>query len=222
MNPLNLRKPNSSEAESTEAAFPKFMKLPKELRWMIWKLAATNPARKLEIANHGFELNNPSPSTLFVNLESRTMSREVLSRLFDGKTFLEGTTHNVYFCPEMDTIVFKDFGNFQFPQDHLIRGPPDKAYRFPPQPECDSVKILELEEDLGMWMYNAVHFGSLDKLILRTIFSDADHTDRFLQEATEYYANKLAHGNCTKIPEIIIQVEEDLKIRSNSGRYSAY
>ncbi|KAJ8065635.1 hypothetical protein OCU04_006310 [Sclerotinia nivalis] len=201
--------PNSVQGDTTEPAFPLFRKLPREIRFIIWKLAATNPARRVEITDNEFHMNISSPSTLYADFESEIISKEVLSKLFDGQTFT-GKTHEVYFCPEKDTIAFRDIRYFSFPQDQLIHGPPDKTYRFPPQPECDSVKILELEEDLGMWMYNAVHFGSLDQLILRIGNYSNDHRD-VLHEVTKYYQDKLAHGNCTKIPEIVIQ---DLQIKS--------
>ncbi|KAF7879224.1 hypothetical protein EAF04_000421 [Stromatinia cepivora] len=206
--------PNSVQDDTTEPAFPLFRKLPREIRFMIWKLAAnTNPARRVEITDNEFHINTPSPSTLFANHESEIISKEVLCKLFDGQTFT-GKTHEVYFCPEKDTIAFRYLRYFRFPQDRFIHGPPDKTYRFPPQPECDPVKILELEEDLGMWMYNAVHFGSLDQLILRIGNYSDNHRDRVLHEVTKYYQDKLVHGNCTKIPEIIIRVEQDLQIRS--------
>lgn len=211
---LSLSGSNSTKADTAEATFPLFGKLPREIRFMIWKLAATNTPRRIEVTDNHF--NIPSPSTLFVNFESNMISKEVLTRLFDGQTFT-GHNHQVYFCPEIDTVAFGETRNFTFPLDHIIGGPPEMAYRFPSQPECDSVKILELEEGLAMWMYNAVHFGSLDQLVLRTSFVGDNFRDCVLQEATKYYQQKFAHGNCTKIPQIIIHVEHGLPIRSSSA-----
>ncbi|ESZ93728.1 hypothetical protein SBOR_5913 [Sclerotinia borealis F-4128] len=148
-----------------------------------------------------------SVEDLSVNLESQQISKEVLSKLFDGQTF-KGTTHEVYFRPEIDTIVFENFINFNFPQSQAFRGTPSElAYQFPPQTECDSVKILELDECLGMWRYNAAHFRSLDLLILRTGPFGERHELRVLDEAKKYYEKKLAHENCTKIPSIVIRLE---------------
>ncbi|CAD6456196.1 d3a76097-c7bf-4398-b60a-9aced05e4058 [Sclerotinia trifoliorum] len=207
---------NSVQDGTTEPDFPLFRQLPKEIRFMIWKLAATNQARRVEITDNEFHMEISSPPTLFADFESEFISKEVLSKIFDGQTFT-GKTHEIYFCPEKDTIAFKDIRDFSFPQDRLIHGPPNKAYKFPSQPECDSVRILELEEDLGMWMYNAVHFGSLDELILRTVNCPDDRRDRVFLEATQYYQDKLAHGNCTKVPKITIRLEQGLEIRKHSS-----
>ncbi|APA10570.1 hypothetical protein sscle_06g053400 [Sclerotinia sclerotiorum 1980 UF-70] len=206
---MSSNRTDSVQDCATEPAFPLFGKLPTEIRFLIWKLAATNQARRVEITDNEFHIEVSSPAALLVNSESETISKEVLSKLFDGQTFT-GKTHEVYFCPEKDTIAFKDIRHFSFPRDNLIGGPPELTYKFPSQPECDSIKTLELEEDLGMWMYNAVHFGSLDQLILRIGDYTDDRRNRVFLEAIKYYQDRLAHGNCTKVPEIIFRVEQGL------------
>lgn len=132
---------------SPEVTFPKFQELPPETRIKIWKFVATNTPHWLLITSN--DLTVPAPSTLLVNLESLEISRGVLSELFNGQTFI-GMTHDVYFYPETDTICFEDIRNSRFPTNQLVGGPPDMAFIFPPQVECDSVNILELEENLGM------------------------------------------------------------------------
>ncbi|EDN97775.1 predicted protein [Sclerotinia sclerotiorum 1980 UF-70] len=167
---MSSNRTDSVQDCATEPAFPLFGKLPTEIRFLIWKLAATNQARRVEITDNEFHIEVSSPAALLVNSESETISKEVLSKLFDGQTFT-GKTH---------------------------------------EPECDSIKTLELEEDLGMWMYNAVHFGSLDQLILRIGDYTDDRRNRVFLEAIKYYQDRLAHGNCTKVPEIIFRVEQGL------------